>query len=486
MGKSGGFISRREFLNETAGIAAAGAFGSMLPWGSAMLRAQDLPKPGEADWPRFGHDLHNTRFNDKEKTIGPNNVDRLKVKWKFDTADNWPPVTCPAVIGDTLFMGSGGFQYALDTATGAMKWKTETGIAGEWLASGKNRAIRSSSNYYNGKIYFGTGFCDVVCVDAATGHQVWKTNLENDKLLNSSIFYSPVVYKDRVICGYTSGMAQIVCLDANTGAIRWRFRVAQDVPPEYRSGGGSLWTSGAIDEQMNAVFNGTGSNKAFMPVGPILWTESIVAHDIDSGELLWGFQAHPDDAFDLDFCAHAMIYDAVSPARLRNDIRACVGAGNKAGFYCLNRHSGQLYWKTMLGAACSSCGPRINATAVAYNRVFVQNESAVSVPAFSVTAALNAYNGDIEWIVPNPSGNTGPIAVANGVLYQGLTRVNKLEALDAKNGRRLWEFTLPSEYRGGVAVANGAVFTSNGEPEAWRGDEKPYKHSVYCFTVDGK
>lgn len=476
-------VTRREFMQEAGGIAAAGFVGTLLPW--EKLRAADLPKPGEADWPRFGHDLHNTRFNDTEKTIGPQNVSRLKVKWQFDTSDNWPIYTTPAVIGDTLFFGAGGYQYAVDTATGKAKWKFETGIAGDWHTNEGHKAIRSSSQYYNGRIYFATGFADVHCVDAATGRGIWKTNLENDKLLNTSIWYSPVVYNGKVIVGYSSGMAQIVCLDADTGAVRWRFRVAQDVPPEYKTGGGSLWTSGAVDEQHNVVFNGTGSTKGLMP-NSMLYTESLLAHDIDTGELLWYYQAHPQSAFDLDFCAHPMIFDAASPARIRGDMRPCVGAGNKAGFYCFNRHTGELYWKTMLGGASADSGPLVNATAVAYNKVFVQNTSILSVPLLAVTAALNAYNGDIEWIVPNPSGNSAPIAVANGVLYQGLGTSHKLEALDVQNGRRLWEYILPSDYRGGVAIANGALYTSNGESVSWRGQQEPYKHSVYCFTIDGK
>ncbi len=486
MRKSSNFISRREFLEETAGLAALGAFGSMLPMGASLLLAADLPKPGEADWPRFGHDIHNTRFNDKEKTIGPETVAKLKVKWQFDTVDNWPPVTTPAVIGDRVFIGAGAYQYALDSATGELKWKTETGTIGPYSGLGKNQGIRSSSNYYNGKVYYGTPQCDAVAVDAATGKILWKTNLEKDTKLKSSIFYAPVVYKDRVIMGYTSEMAQIVCLDADTGAIRWRYRVVPDVPEEIRAGGGSLWTSGAIDEQMNATFNVTGDSKSFMPAGPVLWAESVLAHDLDTGELLWGYQAHPNDAFDIEYCAHPMIFDAVSPERLRNDVRQCVGAGNKAGFTCLNRHSGELYWRVMLGQACASCGPLINSTAVAYNKVYIQNASPASSPPLAVTAALNAYNGEIEWIVPNPQMSSAPIAIANGVLYQGLATVHKLEALNARNGRRLWEYTLPSEFRGGVAIANGALYTSNGEPQAWKGDQKPYKHSIFCFTIDGK
>jgi hypothetical protein len=35
-------------------------------------------------------------------------------------------------------------------------------------------------------------------------------------------------------------------------------------------------------------------------------------------------------------------------------------------------------------------------------------------------------------------------------------------------------------------VANGAVYASNGQPLGWRGQQLPYQHSVYCFTVDGQ
>ena len=102
------------------------------------------------------------------------------------------------------------------------------------------------------------------------------------------------------------------------------------------------------------------------------------------------------------------------------------------------------------------------------------------------TAALNAYNGNIEWIVPNPGPQSAPIAVANGVLYQGYLEPAKIEALDAATGRKLWEFPLPSEFRGGFAVANGKLYASNGEPTSWKEGQLPYKHSLYCFTIDGQ
>ncbi|MBI2818967.1 MAG: PQQ-binding-like beta-propeller repeat protein [Acidobacteria bacterium] len=457
---------------------------SVYPW--IPLRAAELPRPGAADWTRFGYDLHNTRFNSKEKIIGPANVERLKVKWQFETVDGWPMQNTAAVIGDTLFFGAGGNYYALDSSSGKLKWKYEAGFAGEWVSVSMLRSVRSSCQYDNGRIYFGDGSSNVHCVDAATGQGIWKTALENNKLMDASMIYSPVVYRGKVIVGNTSGMAKIACLDAETGAIRWQFRVAQDVPEEWQTGGGSLWTSGAIDEQQNVVFNVTGSLKSGFAANSVLYTESILAHDLDTGELLWSYQAHPQDAFDLDFCAHPMIFDAISPPRFRGDVRRCVGAGNKAGFYCFNRHTGELYWRTSLEAASAGSGPRQSSTAVAYNRVFVQTDTPTSRPALSLTAALNAYNGNIEWLVPNPGMHTSAIAVANEVLYQGFLD-GKLEALDAKTGLRLWEHALPSAFHGGMSIANGALFANHGiaglnfDPEA-----ASQKFAVMCFTIDGK
>ena len=140
-----------------------------------------------------------------------------------------------------------------------------------------------------------------------------------------------------------------------------------------------------------------------------------MAHDLDTGELLWYDQVHPQDAFDLDFNAHPMIFDAEAPGRIRGGVRPCVAAGNKAGIYCWNRYSGEFYWKAMLGERCTTCAAENNATAVAYNRIFVQYASHASVKPYSLTAGLHAYNGDVQWSVLNPGRHSSPIAVANRV-----------------------------------------------------------------------
>ncbi len=64
--------TRREFL-EGAGATAA----VMLAGQRKAAFAQGRPQTGAADWPRFGCDPRNTRFNARETTLGRVNVGRL-------------------------------------------------------------------------------------------------------------------------------------------------------------------------------------------------------------------------------------------------------------------------------------------------------------------------------------------------------------------------------------------------------------------------
>jgi glucose dehydrogenase len=100
-------ISRRTFLDGGRILTAAALLDRL--WPQQAVRAAALPQPGLADWTRYGHDLHNTRFNAAERTLGVANVGKLKVKWQFATEDGWPIQSTPAVIGDTLFFGAGRF-----------------------------------------------------------------------------------------------------------------------------------------------------------------------------------------------------------------------------------------------------------------------------------------------------------------------------------------------------------------------------------------
>jgi len=195
-----------------------------------------------------------------------------QLKWKFQTAgerryagkhlhhlepaaetmpDPWDFfLSSPAVVNGTVFFGSGdGNIYALDAATGAQKWRFQTGdvvhsspaivdntlYIGSWdtylyaldTATGKEKGsfrtgddplvhnhigIQSSPLLLDGVVYFGCRDANVYAVDTSTGKQKWVFANEGSWVNNS-----PVIYGGKIYFG-TSIPGILLALDAKTGA----------------------------------------------------------------------------------------------------------------------------------------------------------------------------------------------------------------------------------------------------------------------------
>ena len=487
-------VNRRQFMSALA--LTTGALATTQPGlASPAVGQGDFPAGAQAgDWPMIGHDFHNTRFNPHEQSIGPANASRLKVKWTFELAEDRIQST-PIVVGDRAYFASyDGHFYAAETKTGEMKWKTNM-----WnLKPGEPEPdlrppnspteMRGSAFYENGRLYFGAGTGKVHCVDAATGNEIWATQMDPEVGKNQThISSSPLVYDGKVFIGVSSGRGQFAALDAGTGAVRWRFWTVPGAP----TAGGSVWTAPAIDQRYRIVYNITGNPKAFPP-GPILFTESILANDLDSGELLWYQQIRPRDPYDLDLHTHPVLFEAHHPTRRGNTTRYCVGAGTKkGGFHVFDRYTGEPYWRSMV----TNSGLALNATAYAYDKIFLLSNSSASVTSpevnplgysqgeryrspVSVTVALHAYTGEVLWWTPNSSSAQNTIAVANHVLYQGLND-GRVQALHVETGEPLWEYQLPGPRGGGISVANGTLYTSSGTVG------RP-PHILHAFSIDGQ
>ena len=476
-------FDRRKFLLALA--ATGGILSSARPLrGFPVPQQDDLPagaSPG--DWPLTGCSLKQTRSNIHETTIGPHNVSRLKVKWTFDGYDNFNQST-PIVVGNTLYFTAwDGYLYALDTASGSLKWKFN---AWEGLQPNTPDNFREDVNidplgemrgcpgYGNGRIFVGAGTGKVHCLDAATGKEIWQTLLDpRSGITRTRVNSDAVFYDNKVYLGVSTsaGDGEAFCLDAETGAIRWRFDVVSD--PKALAGG-SIWSAAAIDTEYGVVYNATGSLKGHSP-GPMLFSESIIANDPESGELLWYDQLRANDPFDLDYSCHPMLFEATHPER-RAARRRCVGAGSKTGFHTFDRDTGEHLWTT----GVTNGGPSLNSTAFDRDKIYVVNNSASNhrLIAQSASVALHAWTGEILWWTPNVSAGQGAAAAANGLFYQGF-RDGTFQALDVETGEPLWTHQLPAARRGGISIANGAVYTSCGVQN--RGP-----HSLFAFTIDGE
>jgi outer membrane protein assembly factor BamB len=75
------------------------------------------------NWPLYGRDLSHT-FSNSNSKINPRNVSSLVPAWTFPTGD--AVTASPAVVDGVVYVGSwDGYFYAIDAATGNQKWKVQ-------------------------------------------------------------------------------------------------------------------------------------------------------------------------------------------------------------------------------------------------------------------------------------------------------------------------------------------------------------------------
>jgi eukaryotic-like serine/threonine-protein kinase len=131
-----------------------------------------------------------------------------QLKWKFKTGD--VVHASPAVADGKLYVGSwDSCFYALDAKTGKEVWRFKTGEDPEIH---NQVGIQSSAAVADGIVYFGCRDSNFYAVDAATGKERWRFNNKG-----SWVIGSPAVANGKVYFG-TSDTALFYAFDAKTGA----------------------------------------------------------------------------------------------------------------------------------------------------------------------------------------------------------------------------------------------------------------------------
>ena len=145
----------------------------------------------------------------------------------------------------------------------------------------------------------------------------------------------------------------IAALDARTGNELWRWYVVpkpgdpgsetwKDKNNAWKTGGGGIWQTGSYDPATKLTIWGTGNP---VPIydpqarpGDNLYTNSVVALNIDTGKLAWYFQYTPNDSWDYDEVGVHMLYDTT----INGQTRKVVGHFGRNGFfYSLDRTNGK-------------------------------------------------------------------------------------------------------------------------------------------------
>src|SRR5690606_38857457 len=80
--------------------------------------------------------------------------------------------------------------------------------------------------------------------------------------------------------------------------------------------------------------------------GPNLYTNSMLALDAQTGELIWYNQVKPHDLFDLDFHISPVLTSAEIDGEMRS---LAIGAGKLGRVVAIDRETGETVWDTAVG-----------------------------------------------------------------------------------------------------------------------------------------
>lgn len=419
----------------------------------------ELEEIGTA-WPVANGDLAATRAV-LDSPISSATIDQLEEVWTYEvpggsTFGNL--TTNPLVVGDRVYVGDLTTKvHAVDRSTGEQLFVAGDGASifgptGVGVGWGQLYGTKGDDE--------GRG-TEVVAYDAETGEERWSTGIAAN---GGEVNFQPIAYDGLVLAatsGYGAGTrGTLYALDAETGAIVWDLPVIEDPDlwgnPDLNSGGG-VWYPPTIDEERGLAYIGTGNPYPFPGApgfpngssrpGPNRWTNSILAVDLDDGELVWGHQAIEHDIFDRD----AMLTARVDVEIDGEERELAISTGKLGVVLGLDADSGEVVWRTEVGIHQNDELTEIDGP----TQVYPGSLGGVQTP-------MAIAEGTIFLCVMNaPTTYEGPEETSFGFGVELGTDDSQLVALDAATGEIEWEVDLPGDAFGGATVLSDLVLTSS-------------------------
>ena len=263
--------------------------------------------------------------------IDTSNVGNLRLAWAW-TMEPGKQEATPLVHDGIMFLVQAcDFVEALDVRDGSRLWQYRRPQVehGAVMACANRNGV-----LYEDKLIIGTHDAHLVALNARTGEVEWEEQV-GDWTVGHHYSGGPQVIKGRVVAGM-SGCYQlntrcwISAHDVETGDEVWRtytipargefgYDTWGDIPDEMRRGG-SAWNAPSYDPELNLIYTGVGVPIPWGSVqrgsgdGDVLYTNSTLALNADTGEIVWYFQHIPNDEWDLDHpFARLLVETEVSP-----------------------------------------------------------------------------------------------------------------------------------------------------------------------------
>ena len=365
-------------------VAATLAISAQQPVIPALLESfvpvtpEMLRSPDPDDWISFRNGYALWGYSSLNQIDG-DSVHELQLVWSRAMNEGYQEVE-PIVYDGVMFLANvEDIVQALDATTGDLLWEYRRPLPDNIAGVTGTRYRYRNVSIYGDKIVLATNDAFLVALDARTGEVAWETQRAdyNERVAQTA---GPVIINGKVVngsrCNPNSprpGGCFISAHDIDSGEELWRINTA--ATPDQAGGdtwGGlpraarrhaSAWMVGSYDPILNLTYWGTGP-PAPLPEplrgagkADLLYTNSTLALDPDTGEMAWYFQHLPRDNWDLDHVFERMIVEtelAPDPAEvpwINPDLRAgerrkvITGIPGKTGLiWTLDAETGEFLW----------------------------------------------------------------------------------------------------------------------------------------------
>ncbi|NUA29819.1 pyrroloquinoline quinone-dependent dehydrogenase [Cupriavidus basilensis] len=452
------------------------------------------------DWVHSNGSYVQTRYYPGSQ-INTRNVAKLKPAFLFQTAVLESMETAPIVVNGVMFLTTSyNHVYAIDAVTGKEFWhyKHKMGPITTFCCGPNNRGVAVSGD----RLFMGTLDAKLVALDAKTGKLLWETQIADPELGYSETM-APVVVDDKILIGTNGGEYGIrgflKAYSATDGKLLWTFYtipekghegvwatkdatgrdMKRDIAAEkkqladkggdfYKALGGGVWMPPAIDRKNKMAIFVVGNPSpdlygAIRP-GDNLYTDSMVAVDLDTGAYKWHSQYIAHDVWDLDAVSPPILVDV----RDKNGqmIPGVIHGGKTGHVYVHDRRDGRL---------------------IRFSQAMIPQEDMWTLPTANGARMLPGANGGVEWSPMAFNPKTRMAYAAN--LHQPMTyqveaspypggklwlggafktipaeaQWGKLSAVNIDTGKVVWDYKTDQPLIGGVlATAGGLVFNGEG------------------------
>ncbi len=488
-------------MSLAAGSASAQEVKAATLYGNMNTVTQDMLNRAAGDANNFLHTNGNyeqTRYYPASQ-INTGNVKNLRPAWIFQTEIVESQETTPIVVNGVMYITTSfNHVYALNAATGEQLWhyKHKMGPITTYCCGPNNRGVA----VYGDKVYMGTLDAKLVALDAKSGKLVWEQQIADPELGYSETM-APTAVNGKILIGTNGGeygiRGFVKAYDWESGKLLWTFHtipensvgvwathdatgrdMLRDIEAEkaalkklgdpYKTLGGGVWQNPAVDLETNRVYFVVGNpspdlDGSIRP-GDNLYTDSLVAVDLDTGKYVCHFQYIAHDVWDLDAVSPPIITQVED--KNGNMVKGILHGGKTGHVYVHNADD------------CSL---------IRFSEAMVPQEDMWVLPTKEGQRMLPGANGGVEWSPMAIDADLGLTYVMN--LHQPMTyhvestpypggklwlggafkvipseeQWGNVSAVDYNTGKIKWKVKTQQPMIGGImSTAGGLVFTGEG------------------------